>query len=407
MVTPSPKPSAGRPADDAYVSTDAQNAGAGVPMGTSSAKIGLDGRPVGSPIVIGQTQQYVGSQLQPPVIVTKQTQYTSTSAMDEFADLSTNDKVNLLKRLSLIPGIYTPGQQPTDALLVEMAKSGAIVPRKQDVAALTKVMAYSDKVGEDYMTSVNKFYQNRELAVQFFGTGGGKPNAVTPSDALVAELNTNFLDIFNAAPDKKTAAAYAKEVQQLEIKQKGGITAQQREDIRLKYIQNSAALRYKTVKGTEDTADDALLQQGALGTTVRTLRQAYSNNGIPINESEIYKKAIQATRSPQALENILNVTKQQAQALFPAFKDLIAQGADVADLVSPYASVYSQIYNKPISQLKPSDFYDVAAGDKPISPSEYKKSLYARPDFKDTDTYKDKKQSALSAIVRAFGIGPA
>jgi hypothetical protein len=407
MVTPSPKPSAGRPADDAYVSTDAQNAGAGVPMGTSSAKIGLDGRPVGSPIVIGQTQQYVGSQLQPPVIVTKQTQYTSTSAMDEFADLSTNDKVNLLKRLSLIPGIYTPGQQPTDALLVEMAKSGAIVPRKQDVAALTKVMTYSDKVGEDYMTSVNKFYQNRELAVQFFGTGGGKPNAVTPSDALVAELNTNFLDIFNAAPDKKTAAAYAKEVQQLEIKQKGGITAQQREDIRLKYIQNSAALRYKTVKGTEDTADDALLQQGALGTTVRTLRQAYSNNGIPINESEIYKKAIQATRSPQALENILNVTKQQAQALFPAFKDLIAQGADVADLVSPYASVYSQIYNKPISQLKPSDFYDVAAGDKPISPSEYKKSLYARPDFKDTDTYKDKKQSALSAIVRAFGIGPA
>jgi hypothetical protein len=268
-------------------------------------------------------------------------------------------------------------------------------------------MTYSDKVGEDYRTSVAKLFSNQNLAMQYFGTGGAKSGpSVTPSDALVAELNSNFLDIFNAAPDKKTASAYAKEVQQLEIKQKGAISAQQREDIRLKYIQRTASTRYKTVTGTADTADDAMLQEGALGATVRTLRQAYSNNGVPINESEIYKKAIQATRSPQALENILNVTKQQATALFPAFKDLIAQGADVSDLVSPYASIYSQIYNKPISQLKPSDFYDVASGDKPISPDAYKKTLYARPEFKDTDTYMNKKQSALSAIVRAFGIGP-
>lgn len=405
MVTPSPKPSpkAGRPADDAYVSTDALGAGAGVPLGNSTAKVGLDGRPLGSSIYVGQTQSRQGTG---STIITKQTQYTSTSAMETFAGLSNQDKADLLVRLAQIPGIYRPGQAPTPERIIAMGN--AIVPRQEDVDALTKVMTYSDKVGEDYNTSVSKFFYDKNLAAQYFGTGGAKSGpSVTPSDALIAELNSNFLDIFNAAPDKKTAEAYAKEVQQLEVKQKGGISAQQREDIRLKYIQNSASLRYKTVKGTEDTADDALLQQGALGTTVRTLRQAYSNNGIPINESEIYKKAIQATRSPQALQNILNVTKQQAQALFPAFKDLIAQGADVADLVSPYASVYSQIYNKPISQLKPSDFYDVAAGDKPISPSDYKKSLYARPDFKDTDTYKDKKQSALSAIVRAFGIGPA
>jgi len=407
MEKPKPKPSAGTPSDDAYVSTDAQNAGAGVPIGTSGGKVGLDGRPIGSPILIGiEPGKYVGSTLQPGGVVTKQTQYTSTSAMETFATLGNQDKANLLATLAQIPGIYKAGQAPTPEQIIAMGN--AIVPRKEDITALTKVMTYSDKVGEDYRTSVGKLFSDKNLAVQYFGTGGAKSGpSVTPSDALIAEIRTNFLDIFNDAPDKKTASAYAKEVQQLEIKQKGAISAQQREDIRLKYIQNNAAMRYKTVTGTEDTADDALLQQGALGATVRTLRQAYSNNGIPINESEIYKKAIQATRSPQALENILNVTKQQASALFPAFKDLIAQGADVADLVSPYASLYSQIYNKPISQLKPSDFYDVAAGDKPISPSEYKKSLYARPEFKDTDTYMNKKQSALSAIVRAFGIGPA
>jgi TonB family protein len=335
MEKPKPKPSAGTPSDDAFVSTDAQNAGAGVPMGTSGAKVGLDGRPIGSTIYIGQTQSYSGSTLGQPTIITKQTQYTSTSAMETFANLSNQDKAILLARLAQIPGIYKAGQAPTPERIISMGN--AIVPRKEDVDALTKVMTYSDKVGEDYSTSVAKFFFDKNLAMQYFGTGGVKSApSVTPSDALVAELNSNFLDIFNAAPDKKTAAAYAKEVQQLEIKQKGAISAQQREDIRLKYIQRTAATRYKTVTGTADTADDAMLQEGALGATVRTLRQAYSNNGVPINESEIYKKAIQATRSPQALENILNITKQQATALFPAFKDLIAQGADVAELVSPY-----------------------------------------------------------------------
>jgi hypothetical protein len=158
---------------------------------------------------------------------------------------------------------------------------------------------------------------------------------------------------------------------------------------------------------TPDTKDDALLQEGALGMVVNQIRSAYSNNGIPFNDAEIYKKAIQGVRSEQALANILNITRQQAKALYPGFKDLIEDGAEVSDLVAPYASVYSQIYGKPVSQLKASDFYEVAAGDRALSPAEYKKMLYAKPEFKDTETYKNTKQGALTAIVRAFGIGPA
>lgn len=215
------------------------------------------------------------------------------------------------------------------------------------------------------------------------------------------------MDVFNSAPDKKIADAYAKEVQKLEAAQKGAISAQQREDIRLKYIQSNAAARFKAVKSTADVKDDALLQEGALGMVVNQIRSTYVNNGIPINDSEIYRKAIQGVRSEQALANIINVTKQQAKALYPGFRDLIDQGAEVSDLVAPYASVYSQIYGKPTSQLKPADFYDVASGDKPMSPAEYKKMLYAKPEFKETETYKNTKQNALSAIVKAFGIGPS
>jgi hypothetical protein len=406
MPNPSSKPKPGSPSADATnVSPDAQVAGGGVPFGTTGTKAGLDGRPLGSPIFVGQTPgRYVGGQLEAPIAITKQTQYTSTSAAEQFAGLSNRDKANLLAKLAQIPGIYKDGSQPTAQSL--MAMGNAIAPRQVDIDALTKVMRYSDSVGEDYQLSVDKFFLNKELAASFFSVPAAKGPSVTPSAALISELNTQFMDIFNSAPDKKTAESFAKEVQKLEAKQ-GAISPQQREDIRLKYIQNAAATRYKTAMATPDTKDDALLQEGALGMVVNQIRSAYTNNGIPTNDAEIYKKAIQGVRSEQALANILNVTKQQAKALYPGFRDLIDQGAEVSDLVAPYASVYSQIYGKPTSQLKPADFYDVAAGDRALSPAEYKKMLYAKPEFKDTETYKNTKQGALTAIVRAFGIGPA
>jgi hypothetical protein len=400
--SPSSKPKPGSPSADATnVSPDAQVAGGGVPFGTTGTKAGLDGRPLGSPIFVGQTPgRYVGGQLEAPIAITKQTQYTATSAAEQFAGLSNRDKANLLAKLAQIPGIYKAGSEPTAQSLIAMGN--AIAPRQVDIDALTKVMRYSDSVGEDYQLSVDKFFLNKELAASFFSVRAPKGPSVTPSAALVSELNTQFMDIFNSAPDKKTAESFAKEVQKLEAKQGGAISPQQREDIRLKYIQNAAATRYKTAMATPDTKDDALLQEGALGMVVNQIR-----SGIPTNDAEIYKKAIQGVRSEQALANILNVTKQQAKALYPGFRDLIDQGAEVSDLVAPYANVYSQIYGKPTSQLKPADFYDVAAGDRALSPAEYKKILYAKPEFKDTETYKNTKQGALTAIVRAFGIGPA
>ena len=403
--TSAPKP--GSPSADATnVSPGVQAAGNTAPIGTTGIKAGLDGRPIGSPIYVGQTPgRYVGGQLEAPVVITKQTQYTDISAINAFAGLSNQGKADLLLKLAQIPGIYKPGTQPTIQSLIAMGN--AISPRKVDTDALTKVMRYSDTVGEDYQLSVDKFYTNKTLAASYFSVSGKSGPAVTPSAALVSELNTQFMDIFNAGADKKIATAYAKEVQQLEAKQNGSISAQQREDIRLKYIQNAATTRYKTVMATPDTKDDALLQEGALGMVVNQIRAAHANSGIPINDAEIYKKAIQGVRSEQALANILNITRQQAKSLYPAFKDLIDQGAEVSDLISPYANVYSKIYGKPVSQLKASDFYEVAAGDRAMSPDEYKKMLYAKPEFKDTETYKNTKQGALTAIVRAFGIGPA
>ena len=46
--------------------------------------------------------------------------------------------------------------------------------------------------------------------------------------------------------------------------------------------------------------------KGALGRVVRSIRSAYDDNGIPINEKDIYNKAIASLRSPDAYKNIID-----------------------------------------------------------------------------------------------------
>ena len=133
---PKPKPSAGTPAQDANVSAETLAAAGNAPYG-SGTKVGLDGRPVGSDITVGVSQGYVGSSLQ-STVVTKKTQYTTTSAMETFAALGNQEKADLLAKLAQIPGIYATGASPTQEMIVKMAQSGVIVPRKQDVDALQR-----------------------------------------------------------------------------------------------------------------------------------------------------------------------------------------------------------------------------------------------------------------------------
>jgi len=399
MATPKPTPS---PTANKPPSQEAQDAGNSVPTGTTTGTLGLTGVPVGTEITVGRTgsaaPQFAGQQPGMGGVVVKKTQYTSESPTKAFGALSATERASLLMQLAQIPGLYDTGLAPTAQYLNSMGSNIAIRP--EDVAALKKVMYYSDTVGEDFQTSVAKFYQNPGLASQYFKVKG-EASKVSPAAALKAELDASFQDIFGSASTPKLASQYVAEVNKGEAG--AGLSAQQRKDILLKYVQKAATDLIAKVEKDPEAAK--LVQKGQFGQVYRQISQTYADNGIPTNEKNIFNKTVSSLRGAQTLENTINDIQIQASTIFPAFKDLILKGKTAKELLSPYTNLRSAILETPEDQINISEMANVAAGDKPMTPAEYKTLLYKDPAWKKTQNYQQTTMNDVQAMLRTFGIG--
>lgn len=317
-----------------------------------------------------------------------------------LANLSPENRAALLLNMGRIPGLYSKGMAPNPDFIGKMLKDGKIIPRAEDLVALDKVAGFADWSGDSISNTVIKLANNPSLAEQFFGKVTTVPKAVSSPAALEAELNDKFLDIFETRADKNIVKAYAKEVNTLEAK--GGASAQQKEDILLKYIQKKANEQFNIgqtgmVPGVAD--------KGALGRRVRTLRAAYDDNGIPIDERQVYNKAVQTLRSQEAYQNEIDSVTMQASLVMPAFKDFFAQGKTAKQILSPWINTRAQVLGIPADQIKVSDMYDIGSGTAPKSIQDYKKELYRSPEFKKTDAYKERSLGDFQALLKAFNIG--
>ena len=387
------------------VSAEALAAGGTVTQGTGTgAKTGLTGVPVGTPVRTGTgTTKVPLKEGLTPGGTYQVTRYAAGDGFKAFSQLNNKQKIDLLTKLAQIPGLYATGKAPTIALLSGMAATGTVAARPEDLAAIEKVMFYSDSTGEDYGTSVNKFYNNPKLAQNIFDIKGvGTKVSVTPSEALYAEIDTKFQDFFTTKVDKDTAASYAKTIQAIETKRKGGLTAQEKENILLKYVQDKASVIFASA--TKEPGS-LLMQPGALGQAFRDIKAAYENNGIPVNDKMLYKDSLNAIRSQQAYANVIDGINMQASVIFPAIKDFILQGKKARDVLSPYISTYSRVFGIPEDQVNMSEMYDVASGDKLVSLKDYNSGLYKKPGYKLTDDYKNKTTSDVQSLLRSLQIG--
>ena len=306
-----------------------------------------------------------------------------------FAVLEPTDRAALLLNLGRIPNLYSPGTAPTPDFVSKMLKEGQVVPRMEDFAAYEKIIAHAEWAGDTPNNSLIKFANNPRLAEQFFGKVSGVPKAVTSPAALQAELNSKFLDIFETKADSKLAKEYAKEINDLEST-KAGAGTQQKEDILLKYIQKKAN-ELGALPGTAD--------KGSLGRVVRTIRNAYDDNGIPINEKDIYGKAIQSLRSKEAAQNIIDGIMMQAGTVMPAFKEGYARGESARTQLSPWINTRAQILGISPDQIKTSDMYEVGSGPVAISIPEYKKLVYKSEEYRKSDGFKTRSLNDKQALI--------
>ena len=409
---PSPSPQAGvsskkttskttTPEQDAQVGIDTANDAPGGKKGV----LGILGVPLGTQVQVGITEQsYTGTPSQARPIYAK-TQYAIDSPYTIVMSLSAQDRANLLARLGTIPGLYAKGQAPT----LDYIKATQGEFRPLDTKALTEILKVADQSGKDYTELLNNFAANPSYANQFFAqvTATPKKIATTPTNALLAEIDQRFQDLFEQPVDKNIAIAYAKEYNKAELAAGGaGLTATQQENIFQKYVEQTALARFKKVTGTADTEDDSQLNQGALGQVLRQLRGAYADNGVAVSERQIYQDGLAAIRSTTALKNKLESINMYATTAFPALKDWVAKGNTVKQYLDGggFTDSYAKIYGVPREQVTVDKFANVFAGAVPLTVKDWEATQWKDPKIKQTQFYQDTKKNDLRAMIDAFGI---
>jgi hypothetical protein len=388
-------------------SSEAKNAG-GPPTNTgSSGKIGLDGRPIGSPIYGGTSgslppQTSTGRPV-PGQFITKKTQYYRGAGMTFLQTLNNKQRIQVLEKLAQIPGAYSNEKdRPTLSYLKSLAASGMINVRPEDASAVEKLMYISDSVGESIDDTIDRFFKDKNLAKQTLDISGlaGKKISLTPADALRVELNQSFLDYLDVKADKELANQYVDTVNKLELKRGGNITSLERQQLLLDFVQKKAMDIFKGDK----QPDSLLLQKGALGGTFNVLRKTYDAYGVPVDDKTLYKQAIDGIRSRQALDNIIQKVGVQAQVAFPALAQYFQQGLTTKEALATYTGIYSKIYGVPENAVEISKMYPVFKGKDLMTPEEWQKYLYTLPEFKNTKLYQQRSFSDAEVLMNNFGL---
>lgn len=407
-ASPAPSP---KPSGNLGPSAEAEKAAATVTTTTADTKkTGLTGVPIGTQIVIGEdvirkprpkTKTYYDAKKKTYGV----TQYAPGDGAKVFGTLTNEQKVELLAKLAQIPGLYSRNKAPNQDYLLRLASAGGnIAVREEDMDALENVMRYADTTGDSYGTAVDKLVTNPAVAQGFFDlagtkTGAARKIALTPADALVVELQQSLLDYLDVKASKKEAQDYAKKINELEKKRGGALTELERRQLLLDTVQDKAK---EVFKDGVDEADSLLMRKGALGGTYNVLREEYKDYGIPIDETSLYKLAINSIRSKQALENNLSKIKLQAEVAMPALKDYIQQGLSPKEALGTYLAAYSRFTGIPQNQVDLTKLAPVYSGDKVMPFNDWEKYLYTLPEAKNSPVVREQQLSDARALIRNF-----
>lgn len=96
-------------------------------------------------------------------------------------------------------------------------------------------------------------------------------------------------------------------------------------------------------------------QTGMIGSTQTQIKQIAAEFGINAPDERAFKFAKQILSGEQTLEGLRERYRNQARALFPAFRDQIDNGATVADIAAPYVDQASRLLELSPEQIDLTD----------------------------------------------------
>lgn len=241
--------------------------------------------------------------------------------------------------------------------------------------------------------------------------------SVSSLGEATAEFSQAFGNMFATDVPKKLVALYAKELQSLQasrttkrITGKGGdiiiqgVSPQERQNILNKYL-SQYANDLTTASQNGDVKATAALQRGNFGITYTTLRNAYSENGLPINPAAITKLTTESAINPDRLKANLNLINLQAKTYFPALADKIDKGYTVKQLLSPYLQTRANILEEDPDSIDIASLSNVAKDPKSLmSLYDYEISLRKDPKWRFTKNAQDSLSNVASTLAKTFGL---
>ena len=249
-------------------------------------------------------------------------------------------------------------------------------------------------------------------------TADDKPKAVVSSKGEIqAEITDSFGLIFGDIVPKDIISAYYEELTALQKSRTTktkvvngvevsteGVSAIERQDNLNKYINQYANTKILNA-ATGDAGAIASLNKGSFGSTLTTLRNAYSNNGLPINDKSLAQQAAEIALDKNKLDSTINLINLQAQTYFPALSEKIGQGYTVKQLLSPYIQTRANILEEDPDSVDLKSLTKVAQNPKGLMGLyDYEVSLRSDPKWRYTKNAQDNMSKLSRSIAEMFGL---
>lgn len=250
-----------------------------------------------------------------------------------------------------------------------------------------------------------------------FGADAKPYASISSTGETKAEFAEAFSVAFGTNAPKKLIEAFSSELRGLQASRTTaritgkngdiivqGVSPQERQDILNKYLKTYADSLSALAQNGDVNASNAL-KKGTFGATLTKLKNAYADNGLPVNQSSLLTTATDATLNPKKLEANLNLINLQAKTFFPALAEKIDAGYTVKQLLSPYIQTRANILEEDADSVDLKTLQGVAKDPKNLmNLYDYEVSLRNDPKWRFTKNAQDTMGNVARDIGQMFGV---
>jgi hypothetical protein len=250
------------------------------------------------------------------------------------------------------------------------------------------------------------------------GLADRKSISLTTIAEATADINASWMEQFGTNAPKDIISAYYSELSRLQSGRVSGgtskdgkvtintqgVSASEIKAIQNKYL-TAAASDLIAAAGNGDVKAVAALQKGNFGLTYTTLKNAYAENGLPINVQALGKLTVESSINPVTLKSNLNLINMQAKTYFPALADKIDKGYTVKQLLTPYINTRANILEEDPDSIDVSTLKSIASDPKGLTGLyDYEISLRKDPKWRFTKNAQDSLGSLARDLTKMFGL---